>query len=486
MSLHLKTASQLSALIRGGECSAVEITKDCFARVGEVEDKVRSYITICEERALKQSAEVDAKMARGEQLSPIAGIPVAVKDNVCTDGLATTCASKMLESYVPPYSATIMERIDSAGAITVGKSNLDEFAMGSSCENSHAHPSHNPWDLSRVPGGSSGGSASAVAAFEAALAIGTDTGGSIRQPSSYCGVVGLKPTYGSVSRYGIVPFASSLDQAGPIARTVEDTALLYTYLCGHDHRDATSVKREYPDFTKLLEGGVKGMTIGVPDEYFGGGISDAVKENIMSALKMLESEGATLKKLSLPSTADALSAYYVISSAEASSNLARFDGVRYGYRAQGANNLADLYERSRSEAFGDEVKRRIMLGTYVLSGGFYDAYYSKARIVKNRVAEEFDAAFKECDLIVTPVTPTGAFKIGEKISDPVAMYATDLCTVTVNIAGLPAISLPCGKDENNMPAGMQIIGRKFSEETIFKAAYHYENLRGGFELPVIK
>ena len=483
MRLYEKSAAELGTLLREKSCSAVEIIKDQFARIGEVEGKVHSYITLCEERALGQATAVDAKIAAGEVLPPLSGIPVALKDNICADGVLTTCASKMLHNFVPPYNATVVDKLDEAGAVTLGKVNMDEFAMGSSCETSVMQTTCNPWDLERVPGGSSGGSAAAVAACEATLALGSDTGGSIRQPSAYCGVVGLKPTYGSVSRYGVVPFASSLDQVGPMGRTVEDVALCYSTICGSDRRDATSASREYPDFGALLEGGVRGLTIGVPAEYYGEGISPRVKANIMAALQTLEAEGAKLKQITLPSTPHALSAYYIVSSAEASSNLARFDGIRYGYRAEGCEDLNEVYERSRSEGFGNEVKRRIMLGTFVLSGGFYDAYYNKGRAMQQRIAAEFSDAFEVCDLIVTPTAPGGAFKVGEKISDPMAMYAIDVCTVTVNIAGLPAVSLPCGKDENDMPIGMQIIGPKFSEAVMLRAAHHYEKLCGGFGLP---
>jgi aspartyl-tRNA(Asn)/glutamyl-tRNA(Gln) amidotransferase subunit A len=483
MNLYEKSASELGALLRSGACSAVEITKDHLRRIGAVEDKIGAYITLSEERALQQAEAVDKKIAAGETLHPLAGVPIALKDNLCTQGIATTCASKMLEGFVPPYNATVVSRLDTAGAVTLGKLNLDEFAMGSSCESSAMKITRNPWNTNRVPGGSSGGSAAAVAACEAVLTLGSDTGGSIRLPSAYCGVVGLKPTYGSVSRYGLVAFASSLDQIGPMGRTVEDVALCYGAICGHDPLDATSARRDYPDFTEALGGGVHGLTIGLPDEYFGEGISAKVRQNVLEAVAALEAEGATIRRISLPSTPHALSAYYIVSSAEASSNLSRFDGIRYGYRAEGCENLNELFERSRSEGFGPEVKRRIMLGTFVLTGGYYDDYYGRGRMMQQRIAAEFSDAFEECDLIITPTAPTGAFELGANIGDPLKMYATDVCTVTVNIAGLPALSLPCGFDENQMPTGLQLIGPKFSEARLFGVAHHYEKLCGGFKLP---
>lgn len=486
MSLYQKSAAELSAMLQKGECSAVELTKSVLSRIDETEEKVGAYVTVCHEEALSKAAEVDAKRANGDNLSPLAGIPVAIKDNICTKGILTTCSSKMLYNFKPPYNATVIEKLAACDIVIPGKLNMDEFAMGSSCENSAIKLTHNPHDLTRVPGGSSGGSAAAVASGEAALALGSDTGGSIRQPASCCGIVGLKPTYGSVSRYGLIAFASSLDQIGPMARTVEDSALLYSAICGHDSRDATSVYREYPDFTKLMNKGVKGLRIGIPKEYFGEGVTPEVKQSVMGAVEALKADGATVKEINLPSTDAALSAYYIISSAEASSNLARFDGVKYGYRSEKVENLIDLYESSRSEGFGDEVKRRIMLGTFVLSSGFFDAYYKRAKVLQQQIAKEFSDAFKSCDVIATPTSPFTAFKLGENVDDPLKMYAADICTITVNIASLPAMSVPCGVGADGMPIGLQLIGPRFSEDMLFNTAHHYEKLVGGFsKIPVI-
>ncbi len=484
--LYKKSAAELSAMLQKGECSAVELAVSVLSRIDETEDQVGAYVTVCREEALAKALEVDKKRAEGQTLSPLAGIPVAIKDNICTKGILTTCSSKMLYNFKPPYNATVVEKLAACDIVMPGKLNMDEFAMGSSCENSAIKPTHNPHDLTRVPGGSSGGSAAAVASGQAVLALGSDTGGSIRQPASYCGIVGLKPTYGAVSRYGLIAFASSLDQIGPMARTVEDAALLYSAICGHDKRDATSAHREYPDFTKLLNKGVKGLRIGIPKEYFGAGVTDEVKHAVMGAVAALEAEGATVKQISLPSTDAALAAYYIISSAEASSNLARFDGVKYGYRAAKVENLIDLYEASRSEGFGDEVKRRIMLGTFVLSSGFFDAYYKRAKVLQQQIANEFAQAFESCDVIATPTSPFTAFKLGENVDDPLKMYAADICTITVNIASLPAMSIPCGTGADGMPIGLQLIGPRFSEEMLFNTAHHYEKLVGGFnKIPVI-
>ncbi len=478
MNLYELTAAELSRKLAGKECSAVEATQSVFKRIEEVEDKVEAYLTLTKEEALQKAKEVDEKRAKGETLSPLAGVPIGIKDNICTKGVLTTCASKMLYNFIPPYNATVIERLSQRDAVFTGKLNMDEFAMGSSCENSYFKKTKNPCDLTRIPGGSSGGSAAAVAAGEAFLSLGSDTGGSIRMPAAYCGIVGLKPTYGSVSRYGLVAFASSLDQIGPMGRSVEDVALLYGALCGRDENDATSVAREYPAFsTRCKE--IRGLKIGLPKEYFGDGVDAEVKQAVTAAVAELEKAGAVVKQISLPSTDNALSAYYIISSAEASSNLARFDGVKYGYRAEGFESLIDMYEKTRSEGFGDEVKRRIMLGTFVLSSGYYDAYYKKAKLFQKRITQEFEGAFQGCDVIITPTAPDTAFKLGEKVSDPVKMYASDICTVTVNIAGLPAISVPCGRDSKGLPVGMQIIGSKFSEQRLFEVAAFYEALSGG-------
>ena len=470
-------------MLENKEISSVELTEAVFDRIDKVEDKVNAYVTLNKENALKTAAETDEKRANGEKLSPLAGIPVGIKDNISTKGLNTTCSSKMLEKYKPPFNATVVEKLNDAGVVVTGKLNMDEFAMGSSTENSYFGPTRNPHDLDRIPGGSSGGSAAAVAAGEAIVSLGSDTGGSIRQPAAYCGVVGLKPTYGAVSRYGLVAFASSLDQIGPLGKSVKDVAMVQSVINGHDRMDATSAYRDYTDLSVNLTSDVKGLRIGLPKEYFGEGIDAEVKASIMNAVKELEKQGATVKEIELPSTDYALSAYYIISSAEASSNLARFDGVRYGYRTENYDNLIDMYEKTRSEGFGDEVKRRIMLGTFVLSSGFYDAYYGKAKLLQRRIQAEFNNAFVDVDVIAAPTVPTTAFKIGENVGDPLKMYATDICTVTVNIAGLPAISVPCGMDSKNLPVGLQLIGNKFTEQTLLNTAYAYENICGGFKMP---
>ncbi len=480
MELFEMTAASLSEKLRSRECSAVEITRSVLEQIGKTEERIGSFVTVCEEQALAKAEEVDRKIAAGEELSPLAGIPVGVKDNICTSGILTTCSSKMLYNFVPPYDATVVNKLKQADAVIIGKCNMDEFAMGSSCETSYFKKTKNPWNPAYVPGGSSGGSASCVSAGEAVLALGRDTGGSIRLPASYCGVVGLKPTYGSVSRYGLVAFASSLDQIGPLGRSVEDVANLYEIICGNDPMDATSAVREYGAFGKKINRSVKGLRIGIPKEYFGDGVAPEIKTAVMESVDKLAKEGAQTVSISLPSTDYALSAYYIISSAEASSNLARFDGVKYGYRTKDYTNLIDMYEKTRSEGFGDEVKRRIMLGTFVLSSGFYDAYYKRAKQMQQKIAQEYAQAFSQCDVILTPTAPTTAFQIGERTDDPLKMYAADICTVTVNIAGLPAISVPCGIAANGLPIGLQMIGPKFSEQMLFDTAGCFESLYGGF------
>ena len=481
MRLYEKTASELSEMMEQKTCSAVEICKDVLDRIAETEDKVGAYVTCCED-CLQQAEAVDQARSAGKKMHPLAGIPIGIKDNISTKGIRTTCSSKMLEHYVPPFDATVMQSIRSANMVITGKMNMDEFAMGSSTETSYFHPTRNPHDVTCVPGGSSGGSAAAVASGEAILTLGSDTGGSIRQPASRCGVVGMKPTYGSVSRYGLVAFASSLDQIGPFGKSVKDVAMLQSLICGNDPMDATSAYRTYPDFAANLTNQVAGLRIGIPKEYFGAGVDDTVKTAVMNAVKLLEQQGASVREISLPSTEYAINTYYIIASAEASSNLARFDGVKYGYRASSYTDLTDMYEKTRSEGFGDEVKRRIMLGTFVLSSGFYDAYYKKAKLVQRNISKEFTEAFQDCDVIITPTSPSPAFKIGENIGDPLKMYYNDVCTVTVNIAGLPAISVPCGKSETGLPLGMQIIGNKFAEQTILNTANAYETLVGGFQV----
>ncbi|MCD7773730.1 MAG: Asp-tRNA(Asn)/Glu-tRNA(Gln) amidotransferase subunit GatA [Ruminococcus sp.] len=485
MELYNLSGYELSKKLESKEISSKELTEAVFERIESVEGKVDAYVTLDKENALKKAAEVDEKRASGEKLSRLAGLPVGIKDNISTRNLRTTCSSKMLENYIPPFNATVMDKLNREDIVITGKLNMDEFAMGSSTETSYFKKTKNPFDETRIPGGSSGGSAAAVSAGEAIMALGSDTGGSIRQPASYCGVVGLKPTYGAVSRFGLVAFASSLDQIGPIGRTVKDTAMLYSAICGFDKMDATSKNMSHPDYLANLKSDVKGLRIGVPKEYFSRGIDENAKSAVLSAVKVLEQNGAVVKEVSLPSTEYALNAYYIISSAEASSNLARYDGVKYGYRAKNYDDLTDMYEKTRSEGFGDEVKRRIMLGTFVLSSGYYDAYYKKARLLQRRISKEFCDVFKEVDLLAAPTVPSTAFKIGENIDNPLKMYATDVCTVTINIAGLPAISVPCGYDEAGLPIGLQLISDKFNEQTLLNTAECYENIMGGFRRPVL-
>ncbi len=468
MKLYQKTAAQLSAMLRNKECSAVELLREVQARITHTEPDIGAYLTLSED-CMAQARAVDEARARGEQLHPLAGIPIAVKDNISTRGLRTTCASRMLEHYTPPYDATVIRKLRDAAAVILGKTNMDEFAMGSSTETSYFHPTRNPHDTARTAGGSSGGSAAAVASGEAILALGSDTGGSVRQPAAFCGVVGLKPTYGSVSRYGLIAYASSFDQIGTLSRSVTDAAMLLQAICGHDPMDATCVNRNYPDFAENLNPEIKGLRIGVPKEYFAAHVDDAVKAAVMNALHRMEQKGVVLREISLPSTEYAVSAYYILASAEASSNLARFDGVRFGYRAQGCDTLTELYERTRSEGFGAEVKRRILLGTFVLSAGYYDAYYMKAKAAQHRIAEELRQALQDCDLIAAPSAPETAFPLGERLHRHVQMYQSDLCTIPANLAGLPAVSIPCGS-VNGLPVGLQLLGRHFGEQTLLNAA----------------
>ncbi|MBZ4646780.1 MAG: glutamyl-tRNA(Gln) and/or aspartyl-tRNA(Asn) amidotransferase, subunit [Clostridia bacterium] len=474
MELYKLTAHELRDLLRKKEVSSVEITKSILDRISEIDSQVQSYITVTGDEAVKRAQEIDDKISAGEQLSDLAGIPMALKDNICTENVLTTCASKMLYNFVPPYNATVTKKLNEAGAVLVGKLNMDEFAMGSSTENSHFKKTKNPYDLDRVPGGSSGGSAAAVSADEAIFALGSDTGGSIRQPAAFCGVVGMKPTYGTVSRFGLVAFASSLDQIGPLTKDVTDCALVLNAITGHDPMDSTSVNIDYPDYTKALVNDVKGLKIGVPKEYIGEGINAEVRDSVLKSIEVLKDLGAEYEEFSLPITEYALPAYYLISSAEASSNLARYDGIKYGYRAEKFKDLLDLYKQTRSEGFGKEVKRRIMLGTYALSSGYYDAYYKKAQQVRTLIMKSFDDAFNKYDVIITPTTPTTAFKFGEKSEDPLEMYAADICTVSVNIAGLPGLVIPCGFDSQGLPVGMQLIGKAFDEPTLLRAAYTFE------------
>ena len=465
------TAHALHDMLQSKQLSAVELTNAVFARTDAVEPKLRSYITETREQALAQAAAVDNKIAQGGQIAPLAGIPGALKDNICTKGIKTTCASRILANFVPPYDATVVDKLAAQAAVFVGKTNCDEFAMGGSTENSGFFITRNPWDTDRVPGGSSGGSAAAVTAGQAIWALGSDTGGSIRQPAAYCGNVGLKPTYGRVSRYGLVAYASSLDQIGPFTKDVTDCALVLNAIAGHDAKDSTSINAAAPDYTKALVQDVKGLKIGLPQEYFAAGIQPEVAAAIQKAVDQLVAMGAEVREVSLPHTEYALPAYYLIAPAEASSNLARYDGVGFGHRAPG-NDIIDMYKKSRSEGFGPEVKRRVMLGTYALSSGYYDAYYLKALQVRTLVKQDFDKAFAEVDVLIAPTAPTTAFKIGE-LSDPLAMYLQDICTIPVNLAGLPGISIPCGFAQG-LPVGMQIIGKPLAEATIIQAAYAFE------------
>ena len=473
MQLFRLTAHELHDLLIKKEISAEELNLAVFDRIEAVEDRVKAYVTMTKERALEQARSVDRQINDGEKISPLAGIPVAIKDNMCIDGVRTTACSKILANFVPPYSATVVKRLDGAGAIMVGKTNCDEFAMGSSTENSAFFITRNPWDTERVPGGSSGGSAAVIAAGEAICSLGSDTGGSIRLPASFCGVVGLKPTYGAVSRYGLIAFASSLDQIGPFTRDVADCAAMLNVICGHDPLDSTSANYNMPDFTGFLKNDVQGLKIGVPREYMVEGIHPEVREAIEQALSLLEALGAHVEYTTLPHTEYALSTYYLIAPAEASSNLARYDGVRYGYRAENADDVIDMFMKTRSEGFGSEVKRRIMLGTYALSAGYYDAYYLKALRVRTLIKQDFDRAFEKYDLLVSPVCPTTAFRIGEKTEDPLEMYLSDVCTISINLAGIPGMSIPCGFAQG-MPVGLQLMGRHFDEGTLLRAAYTFE------------
>jgi aspartyl-tRNA(Asn)/glutamyl-tRNA(Gln) amidotransferase subunit A len=467
------TARELSARIRRKEVSAREVAKAALTRIEAVEPLLSAYLTVTRDHALAQADGVDRSIAAGEAVGPLAGVPLALKDNLCTRGIRTTCGSRILPNFVPPYDATVVTRLREAGALLTGKTNCDEFAMGSSTENSGYGPSRNPWDTSRVPGGSSGGSAVAVAASEAVVALGSDTGGSIRQPAALCGVVGLKPTYGRVSRSGLVAYASSLDQNGPFARTVEDAALVLNAIAGHDPLDSTSVDLPVPDYLQACRADVKGLRVGVPKEFFGEGVDPQVSSVVREAIEKLCALGATAEECSLPSTEYALAAYYIIAPAEASSNLARYDGVKYGHRTKELAGHIGLTEKTRDEGFGDEVKQRIMIGTYALSAGYYDAYYKRAQQVRTLIRREYDRAFEQFDVLVTPTSPTVAFKIGEKSDEPLAMKLADVCTLPVNMAGIPAISLPCGFVDG-LPVGLQIIGEAFAEETLFRAAYSYE------------
>ncbi|MGH7827024.1 MAG: Asp-tRNA(Asn)/Glu-tRNA(Gln) amidotransferase subunit GatA [Candidatus Binatia bacterium] len=467
------TIHELSDKLRNREISAQELTQAVFSRIAETEDRVHSYITLSRDLALEQAGQADERLRQETDPHPLLGIPLAIKDNFVTQGMRTTAGSKILGEFLPPYDGTTVKKIRSAGAVITGKTNLDEFAMGSSVENSAFYSTRNPWNTDRVPGGSSGGSAAAVAADQCIAGLGTDTGGSIRQPAACCGIVGLKPTYGRVSRFGIIAFASSMDQVGPMTKDVRDCALLLEAIAGHDPADSTSVNRPVPRYSEALTGDVKGLRLGIPKEYFVSGMHPEVDRSIRGAIHRFRDNGAAVEEISLPHTEYAVAVYYIVATAEASSNLARYDGMRYGYRAN-AKDLQETYMLSRAEGFGPEVKRRIMLGTYVLSAGYYDAYYLKAQKVRALIRKDFDEAFKRCDVIITPTAPTTAFKIGEKTQDPLKMYLSDIFTISSNLAGLPAISIPCGFDAEGLPIGMQIIGKHFDESTILSAAYAYE------------
>ncbi|MQG07734.1 MAG: Asp-tRNA(Asn)/Glu-tRNA(Gln) amidotransferase subunit GatA [SAR202 cluster bacterium] len=466
------TLKEASDGLTQGLFSAKELTESTLERIQDVEPKVQSFITLTSEQALVDAGKADERIASGNK-TPLTGIPMQLKDLLCTRNVPTTCGSKMLEQFVPVYNATVVEDLNQAGAISLGKGNMDEFAMGSSCETSAFHPTYNPWDLKRVPGGSSGGAAASVASGQVPFAIGSDTGGSIRQPAALCGVVGMKPTYGLVSRYGLIAFASSLDQIGPLTRTVYDNAMVLDIIAGHDPMDATSVNRKSESISATLTGDIKGRKLGVPSEYFGNGIDEGVKNLVKDAIKILEREGAEIVEVSLPHTKYALSCYYIIAPSECSSNLARYDGVKYGHSFLGTDNMWQAMENSRGEGFGQEVKRRMMIGTYALSSGYYDAYYLKAQKVRTLIKQEFDEVFQQVDAIISPTSPTTAFEVGEKIGDPLSMYLSDILTIPANMAGLPGMSVPCGFVDD-LPVGLQIIGPRFSESRIYNIGMAYE------------
>ncbi len=473
MDLHRLTIHELSGMLKKGEIRSRDIVDSVFKRIDHTEGKTAAYMTLTRDLAYEQAEKADSVIKSGKA-GYLTGIPIAIKDNICTKSIRTTCSSKILDNFIPPYDATVITRLKDAGAVFTGKTNMDEFAMGSSTENSAYAITKNPWDTERIPGGSSGGSAAAVSADECIAALGSDTGGSIRQPAACCGVVGLKPTYGRVSRYGLVAFASSLDQIGPITKDVTDSAILLNIIGGHDPLDSTSVNTPMPDFTGFLEGGIKGVRIGIPKEYFIEGMDTEVERSVMDSISILEGLGAIKKDISLPHTDYAVATYYILATAEASSNLARYDGARYGYRTKNAKDLFDMYIRSRQEGFGPEVKRRIMLGTYALSAGYYDAYYRKAQQVRRLIKEDFDRAFESVDVIITPTAPTPAFKTGEKTKDPLSMYLSDIFTISANLAGIPAISIPGGFCSGNLPVGLQLSGKHFDEEMLFRLAYAFE------------
>lgn len=469
------SAVEIAKKIKKRELSATEVTKFFLERIAQENPKIHAFLSINEENAVKAAEEIDSKIQRGESVGELAGVPIAIKDNICMEGVRTTCASKILENFVSSYDATVIKNLRQADAIFIGKTNLDEFAMGSSTENSAFTTTKNPWDLERVPGGSSGGSAASVAARITPLALGSDTGGSIRQPASFCGIVGMKPTYGRVSRFGLIAFASSLDQVGPFANNAKDCALLLKIICGHDPLDSTSSETEVPDFPSELDQPIEGLKIGIPKEYFVQGLDSTVRRRIEDAIKLLEGMGAKSLEVSLPNMDYAIAVYYLLAPSEASANLARYDGVRYGVRSGSAKSLLEMYEKSRGEGFGPEVKRRIMLGTYALSSGYYDAYYAKAQKVRTLIRQDFERAFEKADVLITPTAPTPAFKFGEKISDPLQMYLSDIFTISCNLAGIPGISIPCGFSEEHLPIGLQILGKPFAESTLLRIAHLYQS-----------
>ena len=473
MGLYGLTISAVRGLLDKREISVADVVNSVLRRIADVEDRVQAFLTVTKDGAARMAREAQQRIDKGGAVSAMLGIPLAIKDNMCTKGVQTTCSSKILFNFIPPYESTVTSRLAGQGYVLIGKTNLDEFAMGSSTENSGFRATKNPWDLQRIPGGSSGGSAAAVASDECIAALGSDTGGSIRQPAALCGVVGFKPTYGRVSRFGLVAFASSLDQIGTITKNVEDSALLMNVISGRDPLDSTSAPLPVPDFTKVLGEDIKGIKVGIPREYFVEGLDEEVGKSVKDAVRELESLGAVPVEISLPHTEYAIAAYYILATSEASSNLARYDGVKYGLRAEG-RDLMDMYMKTRSQGFGAEVKRRIMLGTYALSSGYYEAYYKKAQQVRTLIKKDFDDAFSKIDIIVTPTSPTAAFKLGEKTSDPLQMYLSDIFTISANLAGVPAISIPCGFTSDSLPIGLQMIGKHFDEETIFRAAHAYE------------
>ena len=474
MSLYQLTAHELRDKLRSREITSVELTESVYERIEAVEPHVKGYLTLTKDIALEQANAADVGFQNGDNMSPLAGIPIAIKDVICTKGVRTTCASKILSNFVPPYDATVMTKLNQQGIVMIGKTNMDEFAMGSSTENSAYQITHNPWDLETIPGGSSGGSAAVVSADTAICSLGSDTGGSIRQPAALCGVVGMKPTYGRISRYGLIAFASSLDQIGPFTKDVTDCALVLNALCGNDEMDSTSVDVPVPDFTQGLINDVQGLKIGVPKEYFTEGLDTEVADKVHAAISELEKLGASVEEISLPHTEYAIATYYIIAPAEASANLARYDGVRYGYRTEEPTDLINMYKKTRSEGFGQEVKRRIMLGTFALSAGYQDAYYRKAQKARTLIKSDFDAAFEKVDVIATPTSPTPAFKIGERTADPLQMYLCDVMTTPASHAGLPGISVPCGFVESGLPVGLQLLAAPFDEETLLRTAYTFE------------